>query len=211
MEESTKKSITSEPWFKTVSGVVVIGTILGVFTFWVATRNRVQIDNSYIDAPLISLSPTMPGTLQAVYVKVGDTVEPNTQVAKVGDEIINAKVHGVIATVSHQEGQLFTPGTPVVSMVNTREEKVVGKIDEDKGLKDIKVGQVATFTVDAFGSKQYKGIVEEVSPISNQNAIVFSISDKREIKQFNIKVAFNIQDYPELKNGMSAKLTIYTR
>ncbi|MCX6719191.1 MAG: hypothetical protein NTZ38_02335, partial [Candidatus Taylorbacteria bacterium] len=89
--------------------------------------------------------------------------------------------------------------------------RIVGKIDEDKGLSRIKAGDVATFTVDAFGSAEFTGIVDEISPISNQSAIVFSISDKREIKQFDIKVRYNISLHPEFKNGMSAKLRIYAK
>jgi multidrug resistance efflux pump len=88
---------------------------------------------------------------------------------------------------------------------------VVGTIDENKGLSDIHVGQMASFTVDAFGSKQYSGVVDEISPTSNQTDVVFNISDQRETQQFNVKVRFYQQKYPELKNGMSAKLTIFTK
>ena len=88
--------------------------------------------------------------------------------------------------------------------------KVVGEIDETKGLKSIVVGQRATFTVDAFSGKKYEGVVDEISPTSNDTGIVFSISDKRPIKKFDIKIRFNTASYPELKNGMSAKITVYT-
>ena len=78
-----------------------------------------------------------------------------------------------------------------------------------KGLKDIKVGQTVVFTVDAFGSKEYPGIVNEISPTSNQGDIVFNISGARQEMDFNVKVRFDEAQYPELKNGMSAKLWIY--
>jgi multidrug resistance efflux pump len=122
-----------------------------------------------------------------------------------------SKVGGVIASVNHQEGQIFSAGTPVVSMINTGEERVVGQVDENKGLSDIKVGQVATFTVDAFGSKKYQGTVDEISPVADQSAVVFNISDERQVKQFDVKVSFDIKAYPELKDGMSAKITIYKK
>jgi len=63
--------------------------------------------------------------------------------------------------------------------------------------------------VDAFGSKTYKGVVDEVSPTSNQSDVVFNISDQRPTNQFEVKVRFDPTLYPELKNGMSAKIWVY--
>ena len=74
----------------------------------------------------------------------------------------------------------------------------------------MKIGQRATFSVDAFPGKTYDGIVDQISPVSSDTGIVFSISDKRPVEKFEIKVRFNVADYPELKSGMSAKITVYT-
>ena len=76
--------------------------------------------------------------------------------------------------------------------------------------KDLKIGQQAIFTVDAFGSKQYSGIVDEISPTSDAGDIVFNISGTRQEMNFDVKVRFNTTQYPELKNGMSAKVWIQT-
>jgi multidrug efflux pump subunit AcrA (membrane-fusion protein) len=103
------------------------------------------------------------------------------------------------------------PGQTVVSIVNNKEMKVVGTIDETKGLNKVKAGQRATFSVDAFPGKTYEGIVDQISPVSDDTGVVFSISDKRPVKQFDVKVSFNVADYPELKSGMSAKITVYTK
>jgi hypothetical protein len=67
------------------------------------------------------------------------------------------------------------------------------------------------FKVDAFGDKKYYGVVDEISSTSHESDVVFSISDKREKKKFDIKVRFNLAEYPELKNGMSAKLWVYKK
>ena len=87
--------------------------------------------------------------------------------------------------------------------------RVVARIDEDKGLVDIHEGQHVDFTVDAFGSKTFSGVVDEISPTSRQNDIVFTISDKRPTNQFDVKIRFDNNEYFELKNGMSAKVWIY--
>ncbi len=209
IEEEVKPSIFSKPWMKSAIGILVIILALVALTFWRATAGKIKIENSTISAPIINLSSTTMGTLEEIYVKAGDSVLPNTPVAKVGTEIIASKVGGIITSVNHLEGQVFSPGTPVVTMINPDDERIVGKIDENKGLSDIKVGQQAVFTVDAFGSKIYQGIVDEISPVSDDSGIVFNISDKRAVKQFDVKVRFNVKDYPEFKTGMSAKITIY--
>jgi multidrug resistance efflux pump len=106
-------------------------------------------------------------------------------------------------------GQVFSAGAPVVTMIDPGELRIMGKIDEDKGLSRIKVGDPVSFTVDAFGNTEFVGVVDEVSPTSNQSSVVFSISDKREIKQFDVKVRYDITLHPEFKNGMSAKMRVY--
>jgi multidrug resistance efflux pump len=210
IEKALKKSVFSKPWFQSLVIIIVMFLLLGAFTFWKMTVGQIKTDNASIEAPIINLSPTTLGSLESIYVKVGDNITANTPVAKVGDETITSKVSGVVVSLNHQEGQIFTPGQPVVSMINLDEEKIVAKIDENKGFKNIKIGQPVIFTVDAFGNKKYEGIIDEVSPISDDNSIVFNISDKRATKQFDIKVRFDTNKYSELKVGMSAKITIFT-
>ncbi|MEI7709453.1 MAG: efflux RND transporter periplasmic adaptor subunit [bacterium] len=211
MENNNKKEhIFKKPWIQSLIYFVLIFSLLAVFLFWQNEKNTVFIENSDLEAPIVNLSPTVPGTLNALYVKEGDRVLANTQVALVGSQIIYTKDAGVVAFAPVVLGSYFAPGQVVVSVVNQDEMKVVGQIEETKGLSSLKVGQPVTFTVDAFPGKNYYGVVDQVSPVSNDNGILFSISDKRPIKKFDVKVSFNVSTYPELKSGMSAKMTVYT-
>jgi hypothetical protein len=65
--------------------------------------------------------------------------------------------------------------------------------------------------VDAFGSEQFKGVVDEVAPTSEQSDVVFNISDERPTNQFAVYVRFDPTQYPQLKNGMSARIWVYTQ
>jgi hypothetical protein len=56
---------------------------------------------------------------------------------------------------------------------------------------------------------QTRGIVDEVSPTSRASDVVFNISDQRPTNQFDVKVRFDPSEYPELKNGMSARIWVY--
>lgn len=191
--------------------LVVIGGAGAGLYYYVNTKT-VYIDLSQITAPLINLSPVNSGVLEAVYVNVGDNVAVNTPVARVGNEIVKAKVAGEIVSVDTNIGEYVNAITgqgTVATMIDPTQLRVVGNLDENKGLSEVKVGDLATFTVDAFGSQVFKGVVDEVSPTSNQSDVVFNISDQRPTNQFAIKVRFDPAQYPQLKNGMSAKIWVY--
>jgi len=146
-----------------------------------------------------------------VYVNEGDTVTANETVARVGDQLIQAKVAGIVISVPDTVGAQVNSGTPVVTMIDPTQLRVVGQIDENKGLSSVKVGDSVTFTVDAFGGQQFSAVVDEISPTSNQSGIVFNISNSRETQQFDIKARFDTTADSQLKNGMSARMWIYLK
>jgi multidrug resistance efflux pump len=208
-EEKELKKMGKNVWVLNILiGLIIIGVVSGI-AYWAISRGQIGTDNAHIYAPQINLAPQGTGILQEVMVREGDIVTENTIVARVGDELIKTQVGGIITSVQNNVGKIFSHGETVVSMYDQNELRVVGQFDEDKGLSDIRIGQLATFTVDAFGAKQYEGIVDEISETAHQGDVVFNISDKRETKQFDVKIYFNKDQYPELKNGMSAKLLIY--
>ena len=188
--------------------LLVVGVCVGLI-YWRMISGRIIIDKSLISAPQIDLAAKNSGALEEIFVNEGDQVQANAVLARVGNELIKAKTDGLIISVKKDIGGLFNPGTPVVSMINPNELRVVGQIDENKGLADIVVGQPVTFTVDAYGNQKFTGVVDEINQTSNESGVVFSISDKREVKQFAIKVRYNNEAHPEFKNGMSAKIIIY--
>jgi multidrug resistance efflux pump len=209
--QKEKTNIFKKPWVHSLVAFILIFGALAGFLYWQSNKNTVFIENSDLEAPIINLSPTTPGTLNALYVKEGDAVPANSQVALVGSQIISTKDGGVVVSAPKVLGAYFNPGQSVVSIVNNSEMKVVGTVEETKGLNSLAVGQLATFTVDAFPGKTYQGVVDEISPVSADNGIIFSISDTRPVKKFSVKVKFNTGSYPELKSGMSAKITVHTK
>ncbi len=192
-------------------GFLIILASSGGAIYVILTHNQVYINQSLVTAPIIYLSPTRGGRLNTLYVHVGEKVPAFTPVAQVGNEIIETKISGVIIGTTNTVGALIAPGVSVVKMINREQLRIVGKIDENKGLASINVGDKVVFTVDAFGSHRYAGVVDEVSPTAVSTGIVFDISSQRPTQQFDIKVRFNTNVYTKLKNGMSARMWIYTR
>lgn len=192
-------------------GALLIIAIGATTAYLITTSGRVSIDTASIQAPLIGLTSTAPGLLDAVYVNVGDLVAANQPVAEVGNQIITSKVAGLVVSVGDTVGAPVGAGGSVVTMIDPSQLRVVGRIDENKGFADIKVGDPVTFTVDAFGGQTFTGIIDEIAPTSNQSGIVFNISSQRQVQQFDVKARFDTSAYPQLKNGMSARMVIYTK
>jgi multidrug resistance efflux pump len=189
--------------------IILIAAVIGGYSFWKNNSSRVYIEKGEVSAPQIDLSSQNGGILETLMVKEGDTVQKNQPVAQVGDEIVRSREDGLVTKVQNEIGRNFNRGEMVVSIIKPEDLRVLGTIEEDKGLKDIQVGQRVIFTADAYGSKQYQGFVDEISPSSKDKGLAFSISDKRAVSEFVTKVRFNTETYPELKNGMSAKIWVY--
>ncbi len=191
--------------------VFLIGGGIATWAYLAVQSKVVAIDTSSISAPLVAISPSKPDILRDVYVNVGDTVPPNTVVAQVGTELLKSTAGGLVVTVNNNIGKQVGPQDTVVETVDPTQLRVVGKLDEDKGLSLIKVGDPVRFTVDAFGGKQYTGVVDEIAPTANASGVVFNISDSRQTQQFNVKVRFDTTALAELKNGMSARMWVYVQ
>lgn len=198
-------------WIRAGILATLIALVAGGLIYWRIESARVYIDTATISAPSIALSASQPGTLQEVYVQPGDEVRADQQVARVGNELVKAKIAGVVIAIDDKAGAQVNPNEAVVTMIDPGALRVVGKIDEDKGFSRIQIGDTVAFTVDAFGGTTFNAVIDEVSPTSEQSGIVFSISDKREVKQFDVKARFDVAANPGIKNGMSARMWVYTR
>jgi multidrug resistance efflux pump len=209
MEKRTRSK--RQTWILTGISVLVIAAVAAGIIYWTVLSQRIYVDSASIEAPEITLSPSHAGVLEQLYVQPGDTVIANQTVAQVGDELIPSKIAGVIVAIDQKIGAQIAPGQPIVTMIDPDQLRVVGEVDENKGLSDMHVGDPVVFTVDAFGNTAFSGVVDEVSPTSKQSGIVFNISNQREVKQFAVKGRFDVSKYPQLKNGMSARMWIYVR
>ncbi|HUZ92506.1 MAG TPA: hypothetical protein VNG29_00715 [Candidatus Paceibacterota bacterium] len=209
-KNSAKKNRKKTIVRATIAAVIILG--IGGVAYWDVFSSTIYIDQSVISAPLIALSPQNSGVLEQLFVKEGDVVPADAPVARVSNEIVKTKDAGVIVFVDNNVGAFINTLTgqgTVASMIVPGDLRVVGHLDENKGLADVKAGDAAKFTVDAFGGKEFYGVVDEVAPSSEQTDVVFNISDQRPTNQFDIYVRFDPAKYSELKNGMSARIWIY--
>jgi len=182
--------------------------VIGGLLYWNDQRKYVYTDHAEISAPLIALAPQIGGELKRVSVHQGESISANQAVARVGDEIIATQVAGIVTDVQRDIGAVYHSGQAVVTMIEPQELRLIAHIEEDKGLNDVQEGQKVIFTVDAFGSQQFEGTVESLSRTKKAGDVVFNISDKREVQEFDVRIQFDHLRYARFQNGMSARVWI---
>jgi multidrug resistance efflux pump len=190
--------------------IIALLIIIGLvgFVYWQNLQKTVYLEKAGIQAPIISISSPVSGVIQEVNVKEGDFVSKSKVLAVVSGREIYSETNGIVVGVLDTPGQTVSSQTSIIEMIDPRKLRVIARVQENKGLSDIKEGQPVKFTVDAFGSKKYEGFVESIAVTSRQSDIVFSISNNRQENEFDVKISYDIDKYPELKNGMSAKVWI---
>lgn len=208
-QPSILDKIRSHPLIAEITIIVIALLAIGLYLVINHINSRVYIENAEISTPIITLDAPTTGILDKVKVEIGDTVGKGAIVATIGETPLRTKTAGIIVDTLDAPGQLVTPQTPIVKMIDPANYRLIGQVDENKGLADIKPGQQVVFTVDAYPGKKYEGQVDVVTPTSHESDVVFSISDKLQTKRFDVRVTFDPARYPELKNGISAKMWIY--
>lgn len=192
-------------------GLAVLIILLIVGFFYVEkTHGRVSIEDSLVQAPISTISPSSSGTLTELDVYEGQQVKKGDKLAIVAGQTLYASTNGTIISAPNQVGSTVGATTQLIQVINPNDMRIAGTIDENKGLSDIRVGQVASFTVDALPGQTFWGYVDEISPSAKTTALSFSISSERPTQQFIVYVRYDANKYPAIKNGMSAKLTVYT-
>lgn len=203
--------IKNKTFLKRAGIVLAVILLVGLILFYEKTTGRVFIDDSLISAPVISISSTTTGKLKELDVTEGQLVSRGDKLAVVGSETIRTDTDGIIILSNTQVGSSISPQTQLLQMVRPIDLRVAGTLDENKGLNNVRVGQTASFTIDAFPGKTYWGYVDEISPSAKQTQLSFSISNERPTQQFIVYVRYDTTKYPEIKNGMSAKMTVYAK
>lgn len=173
------------------------------------SNNWVFTDTAQVEAPTIGLSSASGGILEKMYVQPGDHVTQNEVVAQVGNDMVQARDAGLVIARQNEIGTYFSPGQAVVTMIQPEDLRVEAQVEEDKGLGKVKVGQRVYFTIDAFGAQQFPGVVDQVTPTASATDVVFNISNQREEQNFDVKIRYDVDKYPQILNGMSARVWIY--
>jgi len=198
-------------FLKIFGGIVIVIVIAVLYIVFEKNTARVFIDNSLIQTPVLTISPSISGMVQEIDVKEGQRVDAGDTLAVVDSDTVRADTDGLIISAPDLTGSNVNPQTQLIQMIRPVNLRVTGTIDENKGLNQVKVGQVASFTVDAIPGKTFWGYIDEISPSAVSPTFSFSTSTERATQQFTVYARFDTAAYPMIKNGMSAKMVVYTK
>ena len=162
-----------------ITGMFVLFIFICLYIFFLKTTGRIFIDKSQVQAPMITISPSLIGKVQEIDVKEGQYVNTGDILAIVGSETLRAQTDGLIISASDLTGSAVNQATQLIQMIQPINLRVTGTIDENKGLNDIKVGQTVSFTIDALPGNTYWGYVDEISPSAVAAAFSFSSTKPR--------------------------------
>lgn len=120
--------------------------------------------------------------------------------AMIAKTIIRAPFDGVITKIDVKEGEISSPNTPVVGLLNDGEYQIETFVSENDIAK-LSVDQKAKVTLDAYGRDQYF------------DATIISVDPAETIKDgvstYRTKIQFTQKD-PRIKSGMTANIEIET-
>jgi membrane fusion protein (multidrug efflux system) len=131
--------------------------------------------------------------------------------------VVRAPVSGVVSMKSVEVGQIVQPGQPLLALVPFEDIWVKANFKENQ-LKDMRSGQSAEVSVDAFGGRTYRGHVESISAAT---AARFSLLPPENatgnyvkvVQRVPVKIVFEKGQDPEhlLRPGLSVVPTVLTR
>ena len=87
----------------------------------------------------------------------------NTARLNLEDTIVRASIAGRIGDKTAQLGQFVQPGTRMMSVVPVQDVYLVANFKETQ-VRDMRVGQQATVTVDAIGDGDIPGVIDSFAP-----------------------------------------------
>jgi HlyD family secretion protein len=142
------------------------------------------------------------GQAQANVTAARDTLSKTTMTAPMAGIITALPVEeGEVAVI----GTMNNPGTKLLTIADMSEVEAVMEVDETD-IPNVKIGQRATVTIDAYPNKTFTGLVTEVgsSPIVRNG-----VSSGTEAINFEVKI--QLQNPPEgVRPGFSASADIIT-
>jgi len=127
---------------------------------------------------------------------------------------IRARSGGIISKKDIREGQYITPGQPLMSLTDDQDVWVTANFKET-GLYDIRVGQKAKISIDAYPHKKFKG---RVASIAGATGAKFSLlpSDNatgnyvKVVQRVPVKIIFTQKPNPKypIRQGLNVEISI---
>lgn len=183
-------------------GVATTQSLDEAYTQWKVTQNDVKAAKANYEMAKIGARPEDKDTAEALKEQAQGALQEVT--ALLEDTKVSAPIDGEISTIVVEQGELVTPGFPIISIIDMKDIWVTFYIREDF-LQDIRMGSVINVEIPALSDTEvYPVKVRYISPAGSYA----TWSATKTSADFDLKT-FEVKAYPEkyidgLRSGMTA-------
>ena len=130
---------------------------------------------------------------------------------------VKAPARGVVSKKSVTVGQVVQAGQPLMAIVQVDDVWITANFKETQ-LKDVRPGQRAAVTVDAYGGRRYNGKVDSIAGATGARFSLLPPENAtgnfvKVVQRIPVKIVLDPGQDPEhlLRPGMSVVPTVYTK
>jgi len=163
-----------------------------------STRSQLEALQLQYNRAVLSLEKTKLGYENAILTLERSKHDVDLSEDALEDTRVKAKIGGIIAAKSIEEGEMISPGSPVFHIIDISQVKIVIQA-EQHDLPMIKRGQSVVFVTPSYRDKQFSGYIERVDWIADP-----------ETGRFPLHVKANNPGLM-LRAGMSAKVYLLSK
>jgi membrane fusion protein (multidrug efflux system) len=131
--------------------------------------------------------------------------------------VIKAPLKGLVSRKTVEVGQVIQPGQALMALIPLDNVWVTANFKETQ-LRDIRPGQRATITVDAYGGRQFNGKVDSIAAATGARFSLLPPENAtgnyvKVVQRIPVKIVLEGNQDPEqlLRPGMSVVPTVYTK
>lgn len=131
--------------------------------------------------------------------------------------VLKAPVKGTVSRKTAEIGQVVQPGQPLMALIALDSVWVTANFKETQ-LRDMRPGQAAVVTVDAYGGRQFKGKVDSIAAATGARFSLLPPENAtgnfvKVVQRVPVKIVLEEGQDPEhlLRPGMSVTPTVYTK
>ncbi|TDF98295.1 efflux RND transporter periplasmic adaptor subunit [Paenibacillus piri] len=206
-----------------VLAVVLVGGGIGGFYYYMQISKYISTEDAKVQGELRAIGSMAPGKLIEWNYKEGDafkkgdvlaiveTAPAHGNVAATTQEII-APDNGTIIQTNAVKDQTVAAGVSLLMSTNLGELYVTANIEETE-LTDVKIGNKATLTIDAFPGTVFTGRVEKIGLGTNSSFSLMPTSNAsgsftKVVQRVPVKIALNDYQGKRLIPGLNAVVKI---
>jgi multidrug resistance efflux pump len=204
--------------------MVVSGAGIGGY-YWYQNANYSATDNARVTGDIYRVMPRIPGKINSLGIKVGDTVMADQIVGQqditnlsnnlLDQAVLRSPITGTVIQTASRVGEVAAPGQSVAMIIDKSKLYITADIEETKITK-VRVGEKADVTLDTYPGRTFTGKVFE---IGEATASTFSLlpttstsgNFTKVTQRISVKISIDDKQGLDVSPGMNASVKIHIK